>query len=138
MRSIRSVVACLSLVTIAREMNAAAGLCVHGTSAAPGLLRLTSVPGHDQNRVNDVLLLRPATEMLRRCDNETENRQNGNGHVVFFPGDIQVGAGHLIRSGWCRSFTTTVCPPKLNNNGLFNKALMTLCKYQILFIQCMM
>lgn len=95
MGSIRSVVACLSLAAIARKMNAAAGLCVPGTSATvPGLLRLTSVPGYDQNRVNDVLLLRPATETQRRCDSETENRQNGNNHVVFFPGDIQVGACH--------------------------------------------
>ncbi|XP_051760774.1 mitochondrial protein C2orf69 homolog [Ctenopharyngodon idella] len=90
MGSIRSVVACLSLAAIARKMTAAAGMCVPGTSAAvPGLLRLTSVPGYDQNRVNDVLLLRPATETQRRCDSETENLQNGNNHVVFFPGDIQ-------------------------------------------------
>lgn len=92
MGSIRSVVACLSLaaITLVRKMTTAAGLCVPGTSAAaPGLLRLTSVPGYEQNRVNDVLLLRPATETQRRCDNETENLQNGNDHVVFFPGDIQ-------------------------------------------------
>ncbi|XP_016325118.1 LOW QUALITY PROTEIN: UPF0565 protein C2orf69 homolog [Sinocyclocheilus anshuiensis] len=89
MGSIRSVVACLSLA-IARKMSAAAGLCGPGTSAAaPGLLRLNSVPGYDQNRVNDVLLLRPATETRRRCDNETENLRKGNDHVLFFPGDIQ-------------------------------------------------
>lgn len=92
MGSIRSVVACLSLAAIARKMTAAAGLCGPGTSAAaPALLRLTSVPGYDQNRVNDVLLLKPATETQRRCDNETEDLQKGNDHVVFFPGDIQVG-----------------------------------------------
>lgn len=95
MGSIRSIVACLSLATLARKMNAAAGLFVAGTSCArpaaatPGLLRLTSVPGYDQNRVNDVLLLKPATGTQKRCDSLTENMQNGNAHVVFFPGDIQ-------------------------------------------------
>lgn len=94
MGSIRSVVACLSLAALARKMSAAAGQCVPGTSfarpaAAPGLLRLTSVPGYDQNRVNDILLLRPTTGTQRSCDNESENLQNGNAHVVFFPGDIQ-------------------------------------------------
>lgn len=97
MGSIRSVVACLSLAAIARKMSASAGQCVPGTSCArpadaPGLLRLTSVPGYDQNRVNDVLLLRPTAGTRRRCDNDRENLQNGNAHVVFFPGDIQVGA----------------------------------------------
>uniref|UniRef100_A0A672KU95 Chromosome 2 open reading frame 69 n=1 Tax=Sinocyclocheilus grahami TaxID=75366 RepID=A0A672KU95_SINGR len=59
-QSIRSVVACLSLAAVARKMTAAAGLCGPGTSAAaPALRRLTSVPGYDQNRLNDVLLLRP-------------------------------------------------------------------------------
>lgn len=95
-----SIVACLSLAALARKMNAAAGLFVPGTScarpaaAAPGLLRLTSVPGYDQNRVNDVLLLKPATGSQRRCDNQTEHMQNGNTHVVFFPGDIQVTLCH--------------------------------------------
>ncbi len=93
MGSIRSVVACLSLAATARKMTAAAGLCGPGTSAAaPALLRLTSVPGYDQNRINDVLLLKPATETQRRCDSETEDPQKGNDHVVFFPGDIQVHA----------------------------------------------
>lgn len=93
MGSIRSVVACLSLAAVARKMTAATGQSVSGTSAAAaGLLRLTSVPGYDHNRVNDVLLLRPAAETQRRCDNETQNLQDGNDHVVFFPGDIQVGA----------------------------------------------
>lgn len=88
-------------------MTAATGPSVPGTSAAaPGLLRLTSVPGYDQNRVNDVLLLRPATQIQRRRDNETQNLQNGNDHVVFFPGDIQVGAcydnpqPHLTKVIW--------------------------------------
>lgn len=95
MGSIRTVVACLSLAAIARKMTAVAGLCGPGTFAAvPGLLRLTSVPGYDQTRVNDVLLLRPAAETQRRCDSETEKLQNGNDHVVFFPGDIQVGPCH--------------------------------------------
>lgn len=90
MGSIRSVVACLSLAAVARKMTAATGQSVSGTSAAAaGLLRLTSVPGYDHNRVNDVLLLRPAAETQRRCDNETQNLQDGNDHVVFFPGDIQ-------------------------------------------------
>ncbi|XP_056321272.1 LOW QUALITY PROTEIN: mitochondrial protein C2orf69 homolog [Danio aesculapii] len=90
MGSIRSVVACLSLASVARKMTTATGLSVSGTSsAAPGLLRLTSVPGYDQNRVNDVLLVRPATQTQRRCDNDTQNLQDGNDHVVFFPGDIQ-------------------------------------------------
>ncbi len=46
------------------------------------------------NRINDVLLLKPATETQGRCDSETEDPQKGNDHVVFFPGDIQVGACH--------------------------------------------
>ncbi|KAA0715783.1 UPF0565 protein C2orf69 -like protein [Triplophysa tibetana] len=77
-------------------MSAAAAVhCVPGTSCArpaattPGLLRLTSVPGYDQNRVNDVLLLRPTAGTQRRCDNESEKLLNRETHVVFFPGDIQ-------------------------------------------------
>ncbi|XP_051998214.1 mitochondrial protein C2orf69 homolog [Xyrauchen texanus] len=75
-------------------MSATAGLCVPGTSCASpadasGLLRLTSVPGYDQTRVNDVLLLTPLTGTQKGCNNEYENLRNGNAHVVFFPGDIQ-------------------------------------------------
>ncbi|XP_052004865.1 LOW QUALITY PROTEIN: mitochondrial protein C2orf69 homolog [Xyrauchen texanus] len=90
MGTIRSVIACLSPAALARKMNNAA-LCVPGTSCvrAPGLLRLTSVPGYDKNRVNDVLLLTPLTRTQKECDNETENLRNVNAHVVFFPGDIQ-------------------------------------------------
>ncbi|XP_007238915.2 mitochondrial protein C2orf69 homolog [Astyanax mexicanus] len=41
------------------------------------LLRLTSVPGSEQHRLNDLLLLSP------------EGPRSETGHVVFFPGDIQ-------------------------------------------------
>ncbi|XP_060731773.1 mitochondrial protein C2orf69 homolog isoform X1 [Tachysurus vachellii] len=52
-------------------------------SSPPGrLLRLCGVPGYEQHRMNDVLLLRPEPK-------ETQATGNENAHVVFFPGDIQ-------------------------------------------------
>ncbi|MCJ8732194.1 hypothetical protein PDJAM_G00208410 [Pangasius djambal] len=52
-------------------------------SSPPGrLLRLSAVPGCEQHRVNDVLLLRPEPR-------ETQATRSQNAHVVFFPGDIQ-------------------------------------------------
>lgn len=55
-----------------------------GPGASPGrLLRLSAVPGYEQHRINDVLLLRPEPR-------ETLATRSENAHVVFFPGDIQV------------------------------------------------
>lgn len=48
------------------------------------LLRLSAVPGSEQHRLNDVLLLRPEPK-----DTQATCSEN-NAHVVFFPGDIQV------------------------------------------------
>ncbi|KAM9487367.1 mitochondrial protein C2orf69 homolog [Clarias gariepinus] len=55
-----------------------------GPSAPPpgSLLRLSAVPGSEQHRTNDVLLLRPDPRQTRATRSE-------NAHVVFFPGDIQ-------------------------------------------------
>ncbi|XP_060793273.1 mitochondrial protein C2orf69 homolog isoform X2 [Neoarius graeffei] len=47
------------------------------------LLRLSAVPGSEQHRLNDVLLLRPEPK-----DTQATCSEN-NAHVVFFPGDIQ-------------------------------------------------
>ncbi|XP_036395855.1 UPF0565 protein C2orf69 homolog [Megalops cyprinoides] len=99
MSSIRAVAAGLSLIAVARTMSAAAGssegpgLCLAGVGAScsgspPRLLRLTAVPGYEPHRVNDMLLLSPAGAHSR-CSSDTEAAEDGNRHVVFFPGDIQ-------------------------------------------------
>ncbi|XP_066497368.1 mitochondrial protein C2orf69 homolog [Hoplias malabaricus] len=81
MLSLRSAAAGLSLFAVAQMSNMATGggLQPPGSSALlpRRLLRLASVPGSEQHRLNDLLLLNPESP---RCD---------NGHVVFFPGDIQ-------------------------------------------------
>ncbi|KAI4877964.1 hypothetical protein NFI96_020738 [Prochilodus magdalenae] len=84
MISLRSVAAGLSLFAVAHMSSIASG----GGMEAPGstilppppprrLLLLASVPGSEQHRVNDLLLLSP------------EGPRSENSHVVFFPGDIQ-------------------------------------------------
>ncbi|MCI4378064.1 hypothetical protein PGIGA_G00211460 [Pangasianodon gigas] len=61
----------------------AAGAGAARVSSPPGrLLRLSAVPGCEQHRINDVLLLRPEPR-------ETQATRSENAHVVFFPGDIQ-------------------------------------------------
>lgn len=61
-----------------------AGAGAGQASSPPGrLLRLCAVPGFEQHRLNDVLLLRPEPR-------ETQATRSENAHVVFFPGDIQV------------------------------------------------
>lgn len=71
------------------------GLCLPGNTVGirpdspPRLLRLTTVPGYEQHRVNDLLLHSPSTGSVRRCSSP-EMAGSGNAHVVFFPGDIQV------------------------------------------------
>lgn len=64
--------------------SAAAGVSP-GAASSPlaRLLRLSAVPGYEQHRINDVLLLRPEPR-------ETQATRNEHAHVVFFPGDIQV------------------------------------------------
>lgn len=65
------------------------------------LQRLSSVPGHEPNRVNDLILLRPEPDgptgsgsgSRSRPEKEKEKeeeRSGGSRHVVFFHGDIQV------------------------------------------------
>ncbi|XP_026862607.1 UPF0565 protein C2orf69 homolog [Electrophorus electricus] len=92
MVNIRSAVSRLSLVALAHTMSTTFGT----SSEPPGLcrttgrlLRLSGVPGYEQHRRNDILLLSPAAETPGRCDNHTEGLQSANAHVVFFPGDIQ-------------------------------------------------
>ncbi|CAN9498014.1 unnamed protein product [Ophioblennius macclurei] len=51
-----------------------------GDTLSGGLQKLTAVPGHGPNRVNDLLLLRRP---------RIEEKEEGNKHVVFFHGDIQ-------------------------------------------------
>ncbi|KAL6485117.1 hypothetical protein MHYP_G00071620 [Metynnis hypsauchen] len=82
MISLRSLSAGLSLFAVAHMSSIASGgggMEPTGNPAPPlrRLLRLASVPGSEQHRLNDLLLLSP------------EGPRSQNDHVVFFPGDIQ-------------------------------------------------
>ncbi|XP_030642986.1 mitochondrial protein C2orf69 homolog [Chanos chanos] len=101
MLTIRSVAVSLSLFAVAQTMSVAAGpstespRCCLSTAAgarpgnSPQLLRLTAVPGYEQHRVNDILLLSPATGTARLGGSGSKAASSENAHVVFFPGDIQ-------------------------------------------------
>lgn len=75
----------LSLFTLAHMSGIASGAGLEPPrsqalfSPPRRLLRLAAVPGYEQHRLNDLLLLSP------------EEPRNTNTHLVFFPGDIQVG-----------------------------------------------
>ena len=94
--------AVLSLLAVANTMSSVAGssssepagMWLNGSLDAhpgspPQLRRLADVPGHKPDRVNDLLLLRPL-EGLAACSADAEAYEDGNSHVVFFHGDIQV------------------------------------------------
>ncbi|XP_076854502.1 mitochondrial protein C2orf69 homolog [Brachyhypopomus gauderio] len=98
MINIRWVVSRLSLVALANTMNTevACGRSCEPPAASRAradgparLARLSGVPGHEQHRRNDILLLRAATGTPGRCDGGAEGPDGGSAHVVFFPGDIQ-------------------------------------------------
>uniref|UniRef100_UPI0037E82A80 mitochondrial protein C2orf69 homolog n=1 Tax=Semicossyphus pulcher TaxID=241346 RepID=UPI0037E82A80 len=66
-----------------RGMHASASRDARSESPQQRLQKLLAVPGHHPSRVNDLLLLRPDTDV------ETVKEKSNNKHVVFFHGDIQ-------------------------------------------------
>lgn len=97
MQVARSVVVGFTLVSVAKTMTSVAATTsseprgMHASASQDGrngspqqrLQKLLAVPGHHPKRVNDLLLLRPASE------GHSAKEKSNNKHVVFFHGDIQ-------------------------------------------------
>lgn len=92
MRSAQGVALGFTLISVAKAMMTSSvttsSACRDADAGSPRhrLQKLLAVPGGDQSRVNDLLLLRPDTD----CHSHSGGKEGScSRHVVFFHGDIQ-------------------------------------------------